>query len=260
MLVSQGILPSSALNIHLFSSQACEATFRSARSLSGTFSSITNFSVFEFLNKIEKITILNHFKSSEMNSNACPIKFPIHHKNKGKETASSGTIMNLSSTTFADIEQVIIKAYYRAEKIMDTLQLLQVLKDNNIDDIKTLSSFVFSQLESKSKVDYCYFNEAELQDCTDENEDSQGDTEVESCDYEEENLHNNQFTTSKDTFHGMRIFDKIDSAKADNYFRIMINDEPKYLHKQTAARLLSTNKNCLSSDRLSRVIQTHKQN
>lgn len=260
ILVSQGILPSSALNVHLFSSQPCEATFRSARSLSSTFSSITNFSVFEFINKIEKISILNNFKSSEMNTATCPIKFPIHHKNKGKETTSSGTITNLSSTTISDIESVIMKAYHRAEKIMDVFQLLQVLKDNNISDIKTLSSFVFFQLDSKTKVDYCYFNEADLQDDADDIDNSQGDIEADYYDFEEENLYDNQFTTSKETFHGMRIFDKIDPSKTDNYFHIMINNEPKFLHKQTATRLLATNKNCLSSDRLSRVKQTHKQN
>ena len=38
ILVSQGRLPPYALNTYLFSSQPCEATFRTARSLSGTFS------------------------------------------------------------------------------------------------------------------------------------------------------------------------------------------------------------------------------
>ena len=65
ILVSQGRLPPYALNTYLFSSQPCEATFRTARSLSGTFSSITNFSVCQFMKKIDKISMLNHIKPTE---------------------------------------------------------------------------------------------------------------------------------------------------------------------------------------------------
>ncbi len=83
--------------------------------------------------------------------------------------------------------------------------------------------------------------------------------EVEPYDSDEDNPDDYHFTTSKDTFQGMKIFDKIDPMKKNNYFHIMINNKPKYLHKQTAARLLTTSKNCLSSDRLSRVQQTNKQ-
>jgi hypothetical protein len=64
ILVSKGYLPSYALNTYLFSSQPCEATFRTARALTGTLSSITNFSAYQFMNKIEKISILNHIKST----------------------------------------------------------------------------------------------------------------------------------------------------------------------------------------------------
>ena len=96
ILVLQGDLPASSLSTHLFRSQACKSTFRSARALSGTFSSTTNFS------------ILNHFKSTEGDNAECPLKFPIHHRNKRKE--------EISSTTINDIETVIFKAYREAEK------------------------------------------------------------------------------------------------------------------------------------------------
>ena len=120
---------------------------------------------------------------------------------------------------------------------MDSLQLLQVLRENDLNDIKQLNSFVCEQLNFKSTVDYCYFNEVGLQNSPDD-------------------FH---FTTSKETFQGKTIFDKIDPMKKNNYFHIMINNKPKYLHKQTVARLLSTSKNNLSSDRLFRVQQTNKQ-
>ncbi|CAF4004750.1 unnamed protein product [Rotaria sordida] len=266
-LVLQGTLPSSTLNTHLFSSQPCETTFRSARSLSGTFSSITNFSISQFLNKIEKISILNHFKSTEGDNVECPLKFPIHHKNQHKERTLSTISLSSSSTTINDIEKIIIKAYHEAEKLMDSLQLLQILRENDLNDIKKLNSFVFQQLDLKSTVDYCYFNEIDLQDSADDTnnniqndiENSETNVEVEAYGSDEDDPDDYHFITSKETFQGMKIFDKIDPMKKNNYFHIMINNKPKYLHKQTAARLLTTSKNCLSSDRLSRVQQTNKQ-
>ncbi|CAF1545458.1 unnamed protein product, partial [Rotaria sordida] len=248
ILVLQGLLPSSTLNTHLFSSQPCETTFRSARALSGTFSSITNFSVSQFLNKTEKISILNHFKSTEGNNVECPLKFPIHHKNQREERTPSTISLSSSSTTINDIEKVIIRAYHEAEKIMNTLELLQILKENDLDDIKKLNSFVFQQLDLKSTVDYCYFNEIDLQDSADDsNNNIQNDTEnfetkveVEGYDSDEDNPDSYHFTASKETFQSIKIFDKIDSTKKNNYFHIMINNKPKYLHKQTTARLLTT--------------------
>ena len=62
ILVSEGRLPSYAMNTHLFSSQPCEATFRSARSLAGTLSSITNLRI-RIFTKNWKIF---NFKSSKI--------------------------------------------------------------------------------------------------------------------------------------------------------------------------------------------------
>ena len=66
-------------------------------------------------------------------------------------------------------------------------------------------------------------------------------------------------TISKETFNGMRVFDRINTTKASHYFQIRINGHPKFIHKQTAARLLTLNRNCLPADRLSRVQATSKQ-
>jgi hypothetical protein len=57
----------------------------------------------------------------------------------------------------------------------------------------------------------------------------------------------------------MRIFNKINLTKKSHYFQITINNNSKFIHKQTAARLLTFNKNSLPSDRLSRVQATNKQ-
>jgi hypothetical protein len=51
----------------------------------------------------------------------------------------------------------------------------------------------------------------------------------------------------------MRVFDSMNPTLAKSYFIVNINDTKKYLHKQTAAWLLSKDKPTLSSDRFKRV-------
>ncbi|CAF4876262.1 unnamed protein product [Rotaria sp. Silwood1] len=155
---------------------------------------------------------------------------------------------------------------FSSQRCETTFHSARALSENNLNHITKLNSFVFHQLDLKSTVDFCYFNEVELQDSLDDTnniqsdiENSETNLEVDCYDSDEDNSDDYHFTTSKEAFQGMKIFDKIDPSKQDNYFRIMINNKSKYLHKQTAARLLTTNKNCLSSDRLSRVQQTNKQ-
>jgi hypothetical protein len=66
LLVKQKKLPKEALNIYLFNSQSCESMFRNARSLSGTYSTIINFTVADFLNRSQKISILNRIKCDHL--------------------------------------------------------------------------------------------------------------------------------------------------------------------------------------------------
>ncbi|CAF4293122.1 unnamed protein product [Rotaria magnacalcarata] len=269
ILVSSGYLPANALNEHLFSSQPCEATFRSARSLSGTFSSITNFSVFEFMNKIEKISILNKIKSTEESSNAtCSIKFPVHHKNRRNESLTPMNNQNSPPITTADIEKIILKAYKKAESIMNELKLTETLKRNELNDLKKLSSFVFQELSERLIVDYSFVNDDDVeQNSDDEASDANDNTsECSDADYElnemffdsdNQNIHN--VTTSKETFQGMKIYEHVDPSKMHNYFTTLINNKKTFIHKQTAARLLTKTKNSLSPSRLSLAQQTNTQ-
>ncbi|CAF3089756.1 unnamed protein product [Rotaria socialis] len=89
--------------------------------------------------------------------------------------------------------------------------------------------------------------------------DTETDVQIEGYYLDDDNPDDYHFITSKETFQRMKIFDKIDPTKKNNYFHITINNKPKYLRKQTAARLLTNSKNCLSSDRLTRVQLTNKQ-
>jgi hypothetical protein len=269
ILVSEGRLPSYALNVHLFSSQPCESTFRSARALTGTLSTITNFSVIQFMNKIEKISFLNQVKSlEEAQDIECSLKFPIHHKHRHKDTTASANGSAPLLVTTADIQKIVAEAYDQARSVMNSLGLSSILKKNDFDDFKNLNAFVFEQLTEKSTVDYSYFNEDDLYDVSDENsgvtadiadEGPESDSETDENCLEEGNQDDCHMITCKDTFQGMRIFDKINPLKKSHYFQITINNKLKFLHKQTAARLLSTSKNCLSSDRILRIHKTREQ-
>ncbi|CAF4367766.1 unnamed protein product [Rotaria magnacalcarata] len=240
ILVAEGCLPSYAVNTHLFSSQPCEATFRSARAMTGILSPITNFSVFEFLQKIGKFSILNQIKSTgEANDDTHSLKFPVHHKSRHRGTTMSTNTPITSTITPNEIE-----------------------KENNLNDFKILNEFVFRQLTGKSTVDYSYFNEEDLQDSSDNNDSSNSEiaNEITETNFEandncsgEDETNDYDVKSSKETFEGMRVYDLIDPSKKSHYFQITINNKPKFIHKQTAARLLTINKSCLSSDGRTRV-------
>ena len=58
----------------------------------------------------------------------------------------------------------------------------------------------------------------------------------------------------------MKVFNRINPTKVSHHFEVKINGNAKFTHKQTAARLLTLNKNRLSADRLSRVQATNNNN
>ncbi|CAF4478092.1 unnamed protein product, partial [Rotaria magnacalcarata] len=80
LLITNNQLLPETLRIWLFSSQACESMFRTARSMSGTFSSVVNFSVTEFLRRAEKLSVLQTIKSEVESNPDFPFHFPSHHK------------------------------------------------------------------------------------------------------------------------------------------------------------------------------------
>ena len=70
LLVEEKILPVESLQVFLFISQPYESTFRSARSMSGSFSSIVNFSTTQFLRRAQKLLVLNRIKSKSETSSS----------------------------------------------------------------------------------------------------------------------------------------------------------------------------------------------
>ncbi|CAF1536566.1 unnamed protein product [Adineta ricciae] len=159
--------------------------------------------------------------------------------------------------------------WVRAESRMNALQISSMLEKHNLNDFDNLNAFVFKQLNEKSTVDYSYFDECDLHDTFDESITANTDSTDETMQTNLEDAINcgdcydsndYRLVASKDTYQGMRIFDQIDPSKKSHYFQVKISDKIKFMHKQTAARLLITTKSCLSSDRLSRIQKADIQN
>ena len=280
VLVSQGRLPMYAINTHLFSSQPCESLFRSARSLTGALSSMTNFTVHQFLSKLEQISILNHLKSIEANSKSSyALKFPVHQKNRHAFNSKSIPTTNNTSFSTNCIENIIKKAFAQAQFIIKNSSLSKILDKNDLNDLNNLSLFILEKKKTSISIDYSSLNNQSLdEECSvDESSDSVdddddddddddevsefGDLNLDDSDGSDEDDDNEitRLTSTKETFNGMRIYDKINPIKEKNYFKVTINNRVKYINKQTAARLLTINKSRLSSDRLSRVRQMNRQ-
>lgn len=159
LLVIDHQLPVESLNIYLFSSQPCENVFRSARSLSGSFSTITNFTVDQFLRKSRRISILNEIKTVEQGStDSCAIKFPIHHK-LNQSISSTYTLPDLNGLTTMVIEETIINSYEYAKSVMSEMNALGPLVRNNLLTMETLCEYIRDHLQRTNRtVDHSYLD------------------------------------------------------------------------------------------------------
>ena len=262
LLVKQKHLPKQVmLNIHLFNSQACESLFRDARSLSSTFSTRVNFTVKNFIRRSQKLSILNQIKYNQSEKD---LSFPIHHKHKREHSFASS--YQLDEIDTLDIEQLISNAYDQALHIVKHSKMLDVLKQYNINSLNGVSEFIFNILNKNSRmINYSWRTEnntIEEFGLDEENEDNNNDEQDQSIDETSFDLQNEDvnddeviINSTKSSFNGIRIVDQINPILRQSYFKVKINENIKYLHKQSACWLLSNEITKLSSDRLSRVKQ-----
>ncbi|CAF4032427.1 unnamed protein product [Rotaria sp. Silwood1] len=266
LLVKQKKLPKEALNIHIFNSQSCESMFRNTRSLSGTFSTVVNFTINDFLRRSQKLSMLNQIKNDQSNET---LLFPVHHKHKKDPDLLSS--QNLDDIDDLDIEQIILEAFNSAIDLIQHSKISTLLRKHDIFNIDSLSKYVHSQLNVNPKT----FNTTQITDDTtddfefdeEENDDDIIADEVEDNPQSSE-LHDNMIdddedeqehmTSSKTNFSGIKISDEIPTHLKNSYFKIKINENWRYLHKQSACWLLADINSRLSSDRLSRVIESSR--
>ncbi|CAF1009676.1 unnamed protein product [Rotaria magnacalcarata] len=249
LLVIKKRLPIDALNTFGFNSQICENTFRIARSLSGAFSSITNFSVKSFMKRCEKISIANSIKSRGSQTGQYSFQFPQHHKNDKEAYDYSINNIKELNLTENDIEKIINRAFESAKHYVAMVNMTQLLKSKNIYSLPELSQFIKTILSiSSSKIVYYTGDDDSNYDSDDDefeddddglaafdDEDQMLSNTFDEDEEEEDNITANYLSNvSRQNFKGCRIFDKIDPQQINKYFRISVDSSVKYIHKQLA--------------------------
>jgi len=261
LLVCQHDLPNSVLSISNYNSQSCENTFRLARSLSGPFSSIVNFTTEQFLKRAGKLSVLTKLENqSQCDQLKCPLQFPKHHKRRRKTAAAKKLLFNSSSSdslTYANIENTVWRAYDDAYALLSGLGVNEALEKKKTTNIHQVSSFVRAQFEKKfENVSYDDDDSFSSDDEDELNYDLSSDATTSDEELsEDENYVPSISASSKSHFNGMRVFDTLSRSVSDSYFCVEIDGKKKYIHKQTACWVLTDNKASLSSDRLKRVQQ-----
>lgn len=270
LLVLNKKLPPESLKIFLFSSQSCENTFRSARALTGPLSSITNFTMKQFLAKTRKISILNEIKTFEQsNDKPDTIKFPKHHK-QNDDSSSSSILSSLQGISIHEIEKKIYDAYENAKTFIEKLDMPSLCKKHNVFKLNDLSTSVRDDLEN-----LIYITDNATLDVDDVVDEDSDDSDEESTPLpasdmndeseqgdeggDDEEMEDECTTSTKDGFYGMRIYSSVADKNKDKFFEVNIDGKVKYIHKQTAVWYLTTKNNRLSSDRLLRVQKMNKQ-
>ncbi|CAF3784528.1 unnamed protein product [Rotaria sp. Silwood1] len=273
LLVAENQLPSETLNVSLFSSQTCKNFFRLSRSISGTFSTHVNFSVQQFLNRQEKISMLNSIKTqSSTSSSSTKFVFRNHHKTQQNHEHSS---IPPEKMTKQQVEEQVERAFKDAVSLLLPLGIKDVLQKANIVNMNQVSRHVYNDLNRSTKKAN-FFKPITIDECYDES-DSDSDESVSPEDpnnqanglysWDDDDENNEDEIEDDNAVHllpqtnnirlqamkGVR--DTINPDLQDSYFLVNIDGKRKYLHKNTAIWYLTDEKHKLSSDRLNRVME-----
>lgn len=261
--VIQQKLPIDVLNTYLFSSQPCENVFRIARSLSGAYSSMTNFTVDAFIRRCEKISVINSMKSGHDANNRYRLKFPQHHKSSSRTNESLMRPMDKLHLTESDVEKIIDSAFKKAQQNAKLVHISKTLSEYNVYSLPELSRFMKDRLSATvsnvtdyTKCDYSSDDTDDENSSEENNSDSIQDDDETVFDLEDEDdptIETDFSNIQQDNFPGCRVYDHVDPDQSFKFFRVNIGDKVKYIHKQTSCWILTNDKNRLSNDRLIRV-------
>lgn len=150
LLVVEGKLPQEVLTIDRFNSQSCEGTFRAARALSSNSSSGVNFTVQQFLNLVDKLSLFQKIKSENEQLSSPQLLFPVHHKNKHGHLPSNESSSMLEIPTKIMIEATISRAFEKAIAYMDRVGIKSFLRKRNLLNILSLSNYAKALFEDRA--------------------------------------------------------------------------------------------------------------
>ncbi|CAF2097716.1 unnamed protein product [Rotaria magnacalcarata] len=253
-LVCEGKRPYEALNISLQNSQTCEGVFRSARAISSITSAGVNFTILQFIKRANKLAALQNIKNSSHENH---LRFPQHHK-LAKTNQVTSTRQDKNALSKKSIENAVLKAYKYVSNLFSQMNLKTLLRKGHFISIDEMSNIVLSSLYDFWSSDLGTINsETRSNEIDSENEINNEDQSNIVYDSDEEFELNEYLNVSDDinvsSYQGMRLFDNVKQELAHSYFKVSVNNESKYLHKQAACWILEKDKTSLSSNRLSRV-------
>ncbi|CAF1610337.1 unnamed protein product [Adineta ricciae] len=150
--IEQKLIPeSTADSVHLFSSQSCENVFRDARALSGIYSTRINFTMKQFLKRINKLNSLTELKQYELTNNEEKINFPVHHKNKRFHNDTRRNVAD-SNVDFvsANVQAIVHRAYESAQQMTIFVGMSKDLIKHNVFNIEQSSELAKKLLKLKN--------------------------------------------------------------------------------------------------------------
>jgi hypothetical protein len=254
LLVIEGKLPEEVLGVDRFHSQSCEAIFRSARALSSNSSSGVNFTTSQFINLVEKLSLLQKIKHQHEQTTSPVLRFPTHHKNK-HSSLSSDQNAHMKLPTETEIEQTVVRAFHKATDYLQQVGIMNDLRKNKLHGMINLNDHARALFEDKGILDH--FSQ-EISD------DDDSDYEVHESESFQEGDDDSDFDTiryyddpdsSQPTFRTIRVCDHVPAHLLPSYFKVRINDNNKFIHKSTACWVLTEQNQKLSADRTRRVTQ-----
>lgn len=192
------------------------------------------------------------------NTNENKLIFPCHHK----LSTTSSVNYNLSNTTIpskAMIEKTVMNAYKFVADLFAPLDIKDLLRYGRMLPTDELSHIISRRLDEFWSVDI----DADMVD-VDSDTDSDNETDCGSLDSYSTDCDSNEeldLNDDRDVIHnvngptcrGMRLFDSVKDKSSHSFFKVIINNEEKFLHQQTGCWLLENDKSSVSADQLSRV-------
>ena len=271
LLVIENKLPNEVLSVERFHSQSCESIFRTARAFSSRSFSGVNFTVLQFMNLADKLSLFQKIKHRNEQSASPSMKFPIHHKNNRDRSSSHDSSLPTSPLTKTMLEATVVRAFEKASEYAEQVGMINFLRSNKLSGITAINDYVRTLFDEKKILD-SFSQNSENDDDEDEYSDDlhydrdddddtfgsgskmdgTGDDEEASSileDYEHpESL--------QPKFRGIRVSENIPSHLSESYFKVCIDGNDRFIHKSSACWILTEKNQKLSSDRTQRVTQS----
>ena len=267
ILSLQNLLPPTSENFlsWLLGSQCCERLFRSARSMSSTFSTVINFGILGLTRRLHRLQLQIKLESE---CNVTEIKYP---RARAQESQCKPSICKPHLVTVQDITRTVEKALEKAKGTMQDLGMADLLKEHedwNNPPIPGHGVYVEDDQDDDDDGEVASDNVADLLEVNstvEPNEVSAGITQLSDADLIDEkmadhlkSLHNASFR--KISNNGLPVYEieadsstsKSNKCKFCSFVEVNHNNKKVFIHKTTAVWLLQEGER-LSTDRLFRV-------